>query len=171
MTGALCLLFLGLGLLQSQALETMTLTAISLAVAAVPESLPAVLVLSLALSAQRMARRGVVVRTLPAVETLGAVTILASDKTGTLTEGTMFASECWTPYGPVQAEGHGYGPSGVLRGDSTAVTGAARLLRAIVLCNDAELVQTRGTWVPAGDPMEAALLALASKGDSSSGHA
>ena len=163
-TGALCLLFLVLGLLQGQGLETMTLTAISLAVAAVPESLPAVLVLSLAMSAQRMARRGAVVRTLPAVETLGAVTILASDKTGTLTEGTMFAAECWTPCGPVLAGGHGYGPLGALRGDNAAVTGAARLLRAIVLCNDAELVQTQGTWVPAGDPMEAALLALASKG-------
>jgi Ca2+-transporting ATPase len=132
---ALSLVVLVLGLLRGEGVERMVLTAISLAVAAVPESLPAVVVLSLALSAQRMARHAAVVRTLPAVETLGSVTVIASDKTGTLTEGTMRVSAVWTP-------------------DDTDDL----LLRAVVLCNDARLVDGDAT---AGDPMEGALLLLA----------
>ncbi len=163
-TIVLSLVVFVLGLLQGQDLETMTLTAISLAVAAIPESLPAVLVLSLAMAAQRMARKGAVVRILPAVEALGAVTVVASDKTGTLTEGTMFATGFWTPRGSVVAEGQGYGPGGELTGDRAALNAGELLLRAIALCNDAHLNQEDGVWGVAGDPMEGALLALALKG-------
>ena len=160
---ALCVLVLVLGLLRGEDLETMGLTAISLAVAAVPESLPAVVVLSLALAAQRMAGRHAVVRTLPAVEALGAVTVIAADKTGTLTEGTMLATTVWTPLGTFTADGHGYGPGGTWRGRADAVAAAESLARAVVLCNDAHLVEGTDGWSVAGDPMEGALLALAAK--------
>ncbi|MGZ6792166.1 MAG: cation-translocating P-type ATPase, partial [Mycobacteriales bacterium] len=168
---ALSLVVLVMGLLRGEGLERMVLTAISLAVAAVPESLPAVVVLALALAAQRMAQRSAVVRTLPAVEALGAVTVIATDKTGTLTEGLMTAEVVWTPAGPVTASGSGYEPAGALDGDPAAVRAAQALLRAVLLCNDAQLLHDgpgadgrAGVWHVAGDPMEGALLVLAARG-------
>ena len=92
-----CVVVVLLGLLRGQSLETMLLTGISLAVAAIPESLPAVVTLALAGGAHRMAGRGAIVRSLPAVETLGSVTLLATDKTGTLTRGAMECVAAWTP--------------------------------------------------------------------------
>ena len=88
----LCAVVLALGLVRGQPVELMVITAISLVVAAVPESLPAVVTLALALGARRMAARHALIRRLPAVETLGSVTVLATDKTGTLTEGAMVAA-------------------------------------------------------------------------------
>jgi Ca2+-transporting ATPase len=162
-TVALCVVVLALGLLRGEPLGTMVLAAVSLAVAAVPESLPAVVVLSLAMAAQRMAARAAVVRTLPAVEALGSVTVIASDKTGTLTEGRMVVPSFWTPTGEVAVDGLGYGPSGELHGSEQAVLAGASLIRAVALCNDAELLEVEAGWEVAGDPMEGALLSLASK--------
>ena len=94
---ALCAVVLALGLVRGLPVELMVITAISLVVAAVPESLPAVVTLALALGARRMAARHALIRRLPAVETLGSVTVLATDKTGTLTEGTMVAAPAVDP--------------------------------------------------------------------------
>jgi Ca2+-transporting ATPase len=108
---ALCLLVLVLGLVRGEPLELMVVTAISLAVAAVPESLPAVVTFSLALGARRMVARNAVVRRLPAVETLGCVTVLATDKTGTLTEARMVVEALWTPEHLVEVSGRGLPPT------------------------------------------------------------
>ncbi|WP_240196926.1 cation-translocating P-type ATPase [Nonomuraea lactucae] len=164
---ALSALVLALGLVRGQPVELMVVTAISLVVAAVPESLPAVVTLSLALGARRMAARNALVRRLPAVETLGAVTVLATDKTGTLTEGRMVAQHLWTPTGEATITGSGYAPDGeIVRDGSLDGTSLTDLLAATVLCNDARLSPPQypdGEWTALGDPTEAALLAAAAK--------
>ncbi|GAA0319848.1 cation-transporting P-type ATPase [Actinoallomurus spadix] len=114
-TVVLCAVVLAFGLVRGQPVELMVVTAISLVVAAVPESLPAVVTLSLALGARRMAARHALVRRLPAVETLGSVTVLATDKTGTLTEGRMVARRLWTPAAEATVTGSGYAPLGEVR--------------------------------------------------------
>ncbi|MCW2575447.1 MAG: hypothetical protein JWR66_1477 [Modestobacter sp.] len=125
--GVACLFFIASGLLRGQPWETTLVAAVALAGAAVPESLPAVVTLALSAGASRMGRRGAVVRSLPAVETLGSVTLLATDKTGTLTEGAMRADRVWTP-----ADGDlPLGP-----GPFPAATRA--VLSAAALCNDAD---------------------------------
>ncbi|NJP50189.1 cation-transporting P-type ATPase [Streptomyces sp. SBST2-5] len=181
----LCAVVLALGLVRGQPVELMIVAAISLAVAAVPESLPAVVTLSLALGARRMADRRAIVRRLPAVETLGSVTVIATDKTGTLTEGRMAAERLWTPHGTATVTGEGYVPEGgVLRdGRPVGVADApdlAALLRVAMLCNDAALQPPRGAagengaerrpvtegsdeWSALGDPTEAALLAAGAR--------
>ncbi|AZV92469.1 carbonate dehydratase [Bordetella sp. J329] len=140
---------------------------VSLAVAVVPEGLLAVMTITLAIGVQRMARRQAIVRRLPAVETLGATSIICSDKTGTLTRNEMtaqrvvMADACW------QASGQGYAPQGELlaQAGGAAVEQAGALLRCCLLCNDAGLHQDEGgAWSVRGDTMEGALLALAAKG-------
>ncbi|MDX3314246.1 cation-transporting P-type ATPase [Streptomyces sp. ME08-AFT2] len=170
-TLALCLLVFALGLVRGTAPGTMAMTAISLAVAAVPESLPAVVTLALALGARRMAVRHALVRRLPAVETLGSVSVLATDKTGTLTEGRMVVERVWTPQGEADLTGSGYEPVGEVRVDGQPAGGrelaaVRELLTAAALCNDAELRPPQGAesgWAALGDPMEAALLTAAVK--------
>jgi Ca2+-transporting ATPase len=154
------------GLLRGLPAADMLVTAVSLTVAAVPESLPAVVTLALAIGAHRMARRSAVVRRLPAVETLGSVTVVAADKTGTLTEGVMLAERIWTEHGEFIAGGHGYSPVGELL-PLGAAEPPASLLRDLVLCNDADLRPPgpdQPDWLPLGDPTEAALLTLAHRG-------
>lgn len=169
---ALCAVVFVLGLVRGEPVEDMAITAISLAVAAVPESLPAVVTLGLALGARRMAQRRAIVRNLPAVETLGSVTVLATDKTGTLTEGRMVAERLWTPDGTADVSGIGYGPEGaVLVDGKPADAGATHihaLLAAAALCNNATLVppvdgDRESAWSALGDPTEAALLTAAAK--------
>jgi len=167
----LCAVVLALGLFRGQPLELMIVTAITLVVAAVPESLPAVVTLSLALGARRMTARHAVIRNLPAVETLGSVTVLATDKTGTLTEGTMVVRRLWTPEGDAVVDGTGYRPHGSVHRDGHDVTGPdapdlTDLLEAAVLCNDGSLRapdSTNRDWLPVGDPTEVALISAGAK--------
>ena len=175
---ALSTVVLGIGLARGESIGSMFITAVALAVAAVPESLPAVVTLPLALGAYRMARRHAIVRRLPAVETLGSVTLLASDKTGTLTEGRMVVGRLWTGSERMFAlSGSGYSPVGDIRlmdaveldaTDPSGRDGPAihAILRDIALCNDADVVsptEADGDWAPIGDPMEAALVVAAMK--------
>jgi len=141
-----CVVVVLLGLLRGQSWETMLLTGISLAVAAIPESLPAVVTLALAGGAHRMARRGAIVRSLPAVETLGSVTLLATDKTGTLTRGAMECVAAWTP-----------GSSCLPLPGAEVPPDVVDLLTWAVLCNDAAAT----TPGPAGASTEAALVSAA----------
>jgi Ca2+-transporting ATPase len=158
-----------LGLARGEPLVQTSILAVSLAVAAVPESLPAVVTVSLALGAHRMAQRHALVRRLPAVETLGSVTVLASDKTGTLTQGRMVAGAVWLPPShSYRASGTGYAPEGSVSpvGDAAPEGSLHRLLRDAVLCNDARLAAPSPDaedWTAVGDTLEAALLALAGK--------
>lgn len=170
LTLALAGLVFVLGLARGEDAAELMVLSVSLAVAAIPESLPAVVSVALALGAFRMARQAALVRWLPAVETLGSVTVLASDKTGTLTEGRMVVRELWTPSGSWQVSGRGYAVAGdVVAMDSRADDrDLPELLRDIVLCNDARLTSQReDVWEIVGDPLEAALLIAAAKYDDS----
>ncbi|GAB4177804.1 MAG: cation-transporting P-type ATPase [Thalassobaculales bacterium] len=142
---------------------------VGLAVAAIPEGLPAIMTITLAVGVQRMARRNAIIRRLPAVETLGAVSVICSDKTGTLTRNEMMVSAVVTADRRLAVEGIGYAPKGGFRGlDGAAVDPAAdpvleELALAGLLCNDADLSHGAGAWRVDGDPMEGALVVLAVK--------
>jgi Ca2+-transporting ATPase len=172
--GLLTAVVVGIGLAEDRPLTEMAIVGVSLAVAAVPESLPAVVAIALALGAHRMATRNAVVRRLPAVETLGSVTVIATDKTGTITEGHMVVERLWTANAGFTVEGRGYDPTGTIRVDDVAPGAATnkpshdatldRLLRDVGLCNDARLVNDGTQWSVIGDPLEGALLVVAAKG-------
>ncbi len=146
----------------------MFLAAVSLAVAAIPEGLPAIMTITLAIGVQRMARRNAIIRRLPAVETLGAVSVICSDKTGTLTRNEMTVRAIAAGERLFELSGTGYDPHGAIQSDGREIEPQASpllltLLRAGLLCNDAALVQRDGEWQLHGDPMEGALLVAALK--------
>ncbi len=167
----LSLVLLGFGFLRGgRPWHLLLLEAVSLAVAAIPEGLPAITTITLALGMQRMAKRGAIVRKLPAVETLGAATVIASDKTGTLTQNEMTVRGVWTGGNIYKVTGEGYEPTGKFIGDDGNELGdlPASLhytLATAALCNNAELDVDPETkrWRIVGDPTEGALLTLAAK--------
>ncbi|MBI4701420.1 MAG: cation-transporting P-type ATPase [Deltaproteobacteria bacterium] len=156
-----------------RAWHELLLEAVSLAVAAIPEGLPAVTTITLALGMQRMARRGAIVRRLPAVETLGAATVICSDKTGTLTQNEMTVREIYAAGHRYRVTGEGYDLGGdILTEDGQSVLAAPlsetlqQALSVAALCNNAELERNEATgrWRVVGDPTEGALLTVAAKG-------
>lgn len=175
-TGSLVLvgLVILVGMLNQGDFGELLKTSLSMAVAVVPEGLPAVVTVTLALGTQRMVRRNALIRRLPAVETLGSVTTICSDKTGTLTQNKMVVQGIRTGLHSLQVSGDGYAPIGefsILENspeDSnfvvTNIPEVQQLLMACVFCNDAILQQKNGKWIIIGDPTEGSLLVLASKG-------
>ncbi|MEQ1862170.1 MAG: cation-translocating P-type ATPase [Chthoniobacteraceae bacterium] len=165
--GIVALLF-ALGLARGMKFFELFMTSVSLAVAAVPEGLPAVVTVSLALGVLRMSRRRALVRRLPAVETLGSTSVICTDKTGTLTVGEMTVRELYVAGRTFEVTGEGYGPQGdvLFEGKARDAQHAAPLLELgniLVGCNNAHLVLEDGNWKVVGDPTEGALLAVGQK--------
>lgn len=169
---SVCALIFGAGILSGEGLINMFLTSISLAVAAIPEGLPIVVTIALALGAQRLIRRHAIIRRLPAVEALGSVTVICSDKTGTLTQNKMVVRDIYINGMHLHVTGRGYHTSGEFHKDKNkievrSVPELEEFLYCGLLCNDAELSE-EGIL---GDPTEGSLVVLAAKGGQSKSEA
>jgi Ca2+-transporting ATPase len=154
------------GWLRGEPLLEIIIFGVALAVAVVPEALPAVVTISLAIGVQRMVKRNALVRRLPTVETLGSTSVICSDKTGTLTRNEMTLRAIWIDGLTAEVTGSGYLPDGEIRNDPRAPGQRGlieRLLRAGALACDARLTQEDGNWVLRGEPTEGALLVAARK--------
>lgn len=154
--------------IQDYPAELMFLAAVGLAVAAIPEGLPAIITITLAIGVQRMARRNAIIRRLPAAETLGSVTVICSDKTGTLTRNEMTVRTVITADDDIDVSGVGYDPHGGFFRDGQAIVPDDdplfnEIALAALLCNDAEVRELEGRWRLRGDPTEGALVVLALK--------
>jgi len=166
--GALAVVMVGVAIARGYEPIQALLAGISLSVAAIPEGLPAIITIALAIGVQRMAARRAVVRKLPAVETLGQAGVICTDKTGTLTRSEMTVAALWTPAGEYELGGAGYTLEGELKRAGEALANVPAdvlaLVRAGALCNDARLVRRDDrTFGIQGDPTEAALLVAAQK--------
>ncbi|MEQ8483471.1 MAG: cation-transporting P-type ATPase [Pseudomonadales bacterium] len=164
------LIFVFAVLARGYPIEAAFMVVVGLLVAAIPEGLPAVMTITLAVGVRRMAGRHAIIRRLPAVETLGAVSVICSDKTGTLTRNEMQVRSIVTASGHIDVDGVGYRPEGTFRIDGGAFDPAAdpvieELTLGALLCNDSQIRQAvdADDWLVEGDPMEGALLALAVK--------
>jgi magnesium-transporting ATPase (P-type) len=148
---------------RQQPASEMFMAAVGLSVAAIPEGLPAVITITLAIGVSRMARRNAIIRRLPAVETLGSVTVICSDKTGTLTRNEMTVTSAVTARHLLSVTGTGYDPHGDIRlNHEQSVTETSpellEMARAGILCNDSSLIRKDEQWTISGDPTEAALI-------------
>jgi Ca2+-transporting ATPase len=162
---AIVLAIVALGLFRGQPLIEMVIFGIALAVAVVPEALPAVVTISLAIGVQRMVKRHALIRRLTAVEALGSVSVICSDKTGTLTKDEMTARRIFVAGQVYEVTGAGYAPDGSFMRDGTPVEPSedlVRLLRGAALASDARIVNDR-RWEVKGDPTEGALIVAAAK--------
>jgi Ca2+-transporting ATPase len=162
------LLVMALGIARGEELLDMLLFGVAVAVAVVPEALPAVITISLTIAAQRMVKRNALIRRLPATETLGSVSVICSDKTGTLTKGEMTARKVYAAGEVLEVSGAGYEPEGEYARNGTAVEPSPELvetLRAAVLASDAVVIRDAadGQWKVRGDPTEGALVVAATK--------
>src|SRR6185503_10851228 len=165
--GIVLVLFV-LGLVRRRPLFELFMTSVSLAVAAVPEGLPAVVTVALALGVMRMSRRRALIRKLTAVETLGSTAVICTDKTGTLTVGEMTVRALYVAGQSYEVTGEGYGADGEVRfegkaSDARLAGPLLELATVLVGCNNAHLVLEDGTWRVIGDPTEGALLASGHK--------
>lgn len=161
--------FLFTGVITLETALSMVFFGIALAVAVVPEALPAVVTGSLAIGMNRMAKRNALVRKMAAVETLGCTTVICSDKTGTITKGEMTVRKLYVHGSAISVEGEGYVPVGNLvpeKRDAVILDSerVQTLLKGCILCSDAVLAQEEGTWRIRGDPTEGAMVVLAEKG-------
>ena len=162
----IALLSFFIGVLRGESWVDMFMASVALAVGAIPEGLPAVISITLAIGVSRMAKQRAIIRNLAAVETLGSVTVICSDKTGTLTENRMTIQQLWVNGLNYEVSGSGYSKSGQIlhAGDVATIQQNLReLIVAGVLCNDAALEHADDAWSVVGDPTEAALLVLAHK--------
>ena len=169
---AVCAIVALVGVARGRPPLEMLIFGVALAVAAVPEALPAVVTVALAIGMQRMARRNAIVRKLPAVETLGCTTVICSDKTGTLTRNEMTVRKLFVNDKTIAVTGEGYEPKGEFRVEKSTEKVVldpqkdghiSSLLRIATLCNDARLKSTDGVWTIEGDPTEGALVVTAAK--------
>ncbi len=172
---AIVLMLFLIGWFRGLNLFSLFLTSVSLAVAAVPEGLPTVVTLALALGVMRMARRKALVRRLPAVETLGATTVICTDKTGTLTVGEMTVRELYVAEQKFEVSGEGYGPNGeiLIEGkpiQSQHVAPLLELANILIGCNNAHIVLKDDRWEVIGDPTEGALLVAGRKAGARKDH-
>ncbi|MEM2942732.1 MAG: HAD-IC family P-type ATPase, partial [Candidatus Bathyarchaeia archaeon] len=162
---AVCAIVAGLGIIRGYQILEMLVWGVSLAVAAVPEALPAVVTGALAIGVQRMSRRNAIVRRLPAVETLGCTTVICADKTGTLTKGEMTVCRIYLHDVFIDVTGSGYDPRGEFHASGQVAEDErlSLLSRIGLLCNDAKLEPQNDAWSLIGDPTEGALVVLAAK--------
>ena len=158
---------LGGGKIDLPFIVTMVMFAVSLAVAAVPEALAAIVTGALAIGMHQMAKRNALVRKMPAVETLGCTTVICSDKTGTLTKGEMTVRKIFTGGNRIEVTGAGYAPEGEFKGSDIIQPASdpslQMLLQGGLLCSDAILEEKDGKWIIKGDPTEGALIVAAAK--------
>ncbi|MGB9586762.1 MAG: cation-translocating P-type ATPase, partial [Armatimonadota bacterium] len=169
MAGVTIALFLVvIGLWRQFLLKDLFFTAVAAAVSFIPEGLPAVVTIVLAVGVQRMAHRNAIVRKLPAVETLGSATVICTDKTGTITKNEMTARICWTLSAQFYITGDGYRPEGQFRLNNTAINpddfpDLKLALIIATLCNDSYVTKQNGGWRVTGDPTEGGLIVAAAK--------
>lgn len=165
---ALAALTFAVGIAQGFSWVEVFKAAVALAVSAIPEGLPAILTVTLAIGVSQMAKHHAIIRKLPAVETLGSTTVICSDKTGTLTENQMTVQEIYAGGELYQVSGSGYTPEGdiTLKGqpvDLAQMPALSECLQAGLLCNDSHIEEQEGTWTVVGSPTEGALVTVARK--------